>query len=276
MTTNVDTTSCAVYQRRINQFGTRVDNLQRIVKVHTLVNLDGDIADIVTNRHPGDMVGRVVRIASSMADRTIRPAFRSFGIGRHVVEVSTTATGVVFEPGIGVIVERTECGLVESRVVRTAYGRLRNGRISVACIAGAARCKRPTFGIMGVAIIAVTDWMPCFSNTGTIVLGVGVANLAETAICIKINPAIIPVRIGYGPCCRIEICNRRLDHGKIRRAMQFVALPAFHLLRTTLDLEMGAHIQELRLVVHPRQVIVAVVAVSVEGTSQVGYEPVRM
>lgn len=116
----------------------------------------------------------------------------------------------------------------------------------MAGIAGTAGPECTTLCIVGMAAVAVGGRVRRLGPAGTIVLGFGVAYLAEATIAGGIDPTGVAVGIGNGPGRGVDEVNAATDHGKvIGCTVRIMAFTARHVLWSIgIAARMGAHVAE--------------------------------
>lgn len=182
-----------------------------------------------------------------MTTVAVRPPLGCLGRGRYVRQMRPATTGIVLVLGVGVVVEGAECRQAGIRTtVPGPFGQtLRYRRITVAGVTGtAAGAEGTASGIVWVAAETAFVRMPGFSNACPVVLGLGVTNLAKTAIREGVNHCRRVVCKADSPGRRVKISYLCPDHRKIGSTVELMTLPALHGLRATLYLEVGAHVAE--------------------------------
>lgn len=173
MTANVVTAAGFVDRRRIYQLGTTIGvELGSVELLVRLLQRYGHVADVASYGR-NHLVGRITCVVTS---GTGCPTIGSLGSLEYVCinHVGTATAGVILKPGTGVVAETSES---EGR-----YNLSRYRRITVACVTIAGRFEGTAFGVMEVAAEAVLGRMRNFSYAGFVVLGLGMAYLAETTV----------------------------------------------------------------------------------------------
>ena len=148
------------------------------------------------------------------------------------------AAAVVLIRGIEVIARGTEGQ--SSNVTRCGW-------IAVTAVAGTGRFEGTALGVVTVAVETAAVRVSRFYLAGKVVLGLGVADLAETAVVGRVDEP------SYGICVRnvdgsgVEPGSLELgpDHGQVGCAVWIVAGLAKHVCRAKGG-EVSAHIPECR------------------------------
>ena len=221
----------------IDQFRAAVVQLLGDVEFVFRIDYYRDVRNIGFNR--GNCF--VVRRAAVMTRYAVNPPLVGSCRSRDMFsdEVRTAAAGIVFIGGIGKVACRAEGQ--PGNIARCR-------RIPVTGVAGIFRLEGAAWSIVAMAVETAARRVAGFGNTGFVVVGPGVTDLAKSAVGGRVDETVDCVVIDNGVGRGVGPGTLHLgpNHVQVGGAVRIVALLAEHVLRAALGGEVGAHIPEGR------------------------------